>query len=70
MANMKALIDYWDSHGTKVLGTSAAVVAALLAAPALITSVTVIKVLQVANIVLGVLTVKRGFTNSQEKPSA
>jgi hypothetical protein len=67
---MKALLDYYRDHGTKVLGTSAAIVAALLAAPALITSVTAIKVLQIANIVLGVLTVKRGFTNSQEKPNA
>ena len=64
---MKALLDYWDSHGTKILGSAAAVVAALVVTPALLPA-EVIKVLQVANIVLGVLTVKRGFTNSQEKP--
>jgi hypothetical protein len=28
------------------------------------------KVLQVANVVLGVLTVQRGFTNSQDKTNA
>lgn len=67
---MKALLDYWDSHGTKILGSTAAVVAALLAAPALIPAGTVYKVLQVANIVLGVLTVKRGFTNSQRNDNA
>jgi hypothetical protein len=66
---MKALLDYWDNHGTKLLGTAAAVVAALVVTPALL-PVGVIKVLQVANIILGVLTVKRGFTNSQEKPGA
>lgn len=65
---MKALLDYWDSHGTKILGSTAAVVATLLAAPALIPAGAVFKALQIANIVLGVLTVKRGFTNSQEKP--
>jgi 2-methylcitrate dehydratase PrpD len=70
MANMKALLDYWDSHGTKVLGSTAAIVAALLAAPALLPAGGIVKALQIANIVLGVLTVKRGFTNSQEKPSA
>lgn len=61
---MKALLDYWDQHGTKVLGSAAAIVAALLAAPALIPVGAAVKVLQIANIVLGVLTVKRGFTNS------
>jgi hypothetical protein len=67
---MKALLDYWDSHGTKILGSAAAVVAALLATPDLVPPGAIAKTLQVANIVLGVLTVKRGFTNSQEKPSA
>jgi hypothetical protein len=67
---MKALIDYWDSHGTKVLGTSAAIVATLLAAPDLIPPGGIYKALQIANMVLGVLTVKRGFTNSQRITSA
>lgn len=64
---MKALLDYYDSHGTKILGTTAAIVAALLAAPALLPAGAVVKTLQVLNIVLGVLTVKRGFTNSQKE---
>jgi hypothetical protein len=67
---VKALLDYWDSHGTKILGSLAAIVAAFLVAPDLIPPGLPTKILQAANIVLGVLTVKRGFVNSQEKPSA
>jgi hypothetical protein len=67
---MKALLDYWGSHGTKILGSTAAVAAALLVTPDLVPPGSFQKALQFANVVLGVLTVQRGFTNSQEKPSA
>ena len=63
---MKALLDYWDEHGTKILGSLAAIVAALLVAPDLIPPGLATKLLQGANIVLGVLTVRRGFTNSEK----
>jgi hypothetical protein len=67
---MKEILAYWDEHGTKVLGSAAAIVAALLVTPDLIPPGTATKILQAANIVLGVLTVRRGFTNSQDKPNA
>lgn len=67
---MKAIIDYWDSHGTKILGTLAAIVAGLLVVPDLIPPGVATKALQAANVILGVLTLQRGFTNSNASPSA
>lgn len=58
------LIAQWSAHGTKWLGTAAAIVASLLLVPELI-PVAQVKWWQAANAVLGVLTVRRGFTNSR-----
>lgn len=55
----------WRSHGTKVLGTISAIVAGFVLVPDLIPA-TDMKWWQAANVVLGVLTVQRGFTNSRQ----
>lgn len=60
------LIDYWNSHGTKILGTLASIVSGLLLVPDFI-PVHQMKFWQAASVVLGVITVKRGFTNSSDK---
>lgn len=64
---LKAALDFWNSHGTKLLGTAAAIVASLLLVPDLIPA-DHMKWWQAANAVLGALTVKRGFVNSQQEP--
>ena len=60
---MKALLDYWTSHGTKLLGTAALVVSSALLVPELIEPGRM-KYWLFANALLGGLTVKRGFTNT------
>lgn len=66
---MNAIVGYWAGHGTKVLGTLAAIVAGLLLVPDLIPAAHM-KFWQAANVVLGVLTVQRGFANSQAQADA
>lgn len=58
-----ALRVLWDDHGTKVLGTLATIVASLITIPGLIPEPH-LKWWSAANVVLGALTVKRGYTNS------
>lgn len=62
---MNTIIGWWTGHGTKILGTVASIVAGLLLVPDLIPKGQV-RWWQAASIVLGVLTVKRGFTNSAQ----
>lgn len=55
----------WTQHGTKWLGGSASFVAGVLSVPGLIEQGTALqKLLQIANLLLGILTVQRGFQNS------
>lgn len=61
---MDKVIAIWNEHGTKILGTLAGIVAGLITVPNLIPSEHV-PYWSAANIVLGVMTVNRGFTNSK-----
>lgn len=63
---MNAAIEFWNGHGTKILGTTAVIVNGLLLIPDLIAPGHS-KYWQAANVVLGALTVNRGFTNSANK---
>lgn len=60
---MKALIDFWGGHGTKVLGYLTGIVAAALITPDLIAPGHM-KYWLFANVVLGGATVRRGHTNT------
>lgn len=60
---MKWLIDYWTSHGTKALGTVASIISALLLVPDFVPKEQT-KWWLATSAVLGVLTIKRGFTNT------
>lgn len=64
MATVKWMLALYAEHGTKILGTAAAIIASLLVIEGLIPADQV-KWWQAANAVLGVLTVRRGFTNSR-----
>jgi hypothetical protein len=62
----------WTSHGTKLLGFATTIVSSVLAANAMIPQGQPALVepgqmrwLILANIILGALTVKRGFTNTK-----
>lgn len=61
---MQAILDYWKNHGTKALGTASTVVGALLASP-VVPPGSVRTGLEIAGLVLGALTVKRGYVNSK-----
>ena len=60
---MNQIIALWDSHGTKFLGTASVIVSGLVLIPDLI-SPGHTKYWQAANVILGAVTVNRGFTNS------
>ena len=65
---MKAIVEFWKGHGTKILGTAASVVSTAMIIPELI-PVEHLKYWLFANALLGGGVVKRGFTNSKpEKP--
>lgn len=56
----------WENHGTKYLGTAAAIVAGVITIPDLIPA-DHHKWWSLANVVLGVLTLRRGYTNSKRQ---
>lgn len=60
---MDKLIAVWDQHGTKLLGYAQAILAGWLLIPDLFPPGG-IKYAQAAGVVLGALTVRRGYTNS------
>jgi hypothetical protein len=64
MITVQQVVDYWNGHGTKILGTATLVVASALGVPELI-SAEHVKYWLFANALLGGFTVKRGFTNSK-----
>ncbi|MDW8258598.1 MAG: hypothetical protein RML32_04070 [Gammaproteobacteria bacterium] len=61
---MQALIDLWIHHGTKILGTLATIVAGLVTIPGLIPDGHK-PYWAAVNVILGALTVGRGFENSR-----
>jgi hypothetical protein len=64
------LAEFWDGHGTKILGALAFIVSSALLVEGLIPDAH-IKYWIFANMLLGGGTVKRGFTNSSKgTPSA
>ncbi len=63
---MKALSRWWKAHGTKLLGAAATIVAGALVTPDLV-PVKYVPYLHFANLLLGAVTVKRGFTNSKNQ---
>jgi hypothetical protein len=62
---MGAIIQLWSDHGTKILGYLATIIAGLPAIPDLI-PVGHLKYWTAAAFIVGVLTVKRGHTNSKQ----
>lgn len=64
---LKALVDFWDGHGTKILGSLAFFVSTALLVPDLIAEGHM-KYWLFANALLGGGVVKRGFTNSKNTP--
>jgi len=67
---MKAIrwaIKQWHGHGTKILGSSTSIVSGFLVIPDLISQPHV-KYWAAANVVLGVFTVGRGYTNTKTTP--
>lgn len=63
----KSLMEFWDSHGTKILGSLATFVSTALLVPDLIATGHM-KYWLFANALLGGGIVKRGFTNSKSTP--
>jgi hypothetical protein len=64
---MNAFIAAWTQHGTKILGTLQTIVAGLVTIPSLIHAEH-LPYWGAANIILGALTINRGFTNSRNAP--
>lgn len=57
----------WADDGTKILGTAAAIVAGIVVIPDLI-PLAQLPYWKAANVVLGVLTIQRGYTNTRNTP--
>lgn len=62
---IRKLIGIYRRHGTKLLGTAQVIVASAIAVPGLVPT-TMDKYLVFLNLVLGGMTVKRGFTNTKQ----
>ena len=61
---MNVVIQLWNSHGTKILGTLAMVVAGFPQIDGLVAPEHV-KYWAAANLILGAMTVQRGITNTR-----
>lgn len=61
---MKEIIKYWRGHGTKALGSLSIIIPGLLAIDKLVPP-DHMKYWLAANVVVGALTVKRGFSNTK-----
>lgn len=68
LTGLSTLVGWWKSHGTKILGTANSIILALIAVPKLIPPDS-LPYWAGAGAVLGVLTFKRGFTNSTQGPT-
>ena len=64
---MEAIVAFYTNHGTKVLGTAATIVAGLISIQNLIPQDHV-PYWAAANVILGALTINRGFENSRRNP--
>lgn len=64
---MEWFINQWRKNGTKWLGTVTSIVAGLQTIPGLVPS-DQLKYWSAAGVILGAVTIKRGFTNSATKP--
>lgn len=60
------IVSWWRGHGTKALGTVAAIIPGLLGIEGLIAAEHT-KYWLAAGVVVGALTVQRGFTNSKQE---
>ena len=63
MTVLKFLWSLWGSHGTRILGTITTIVSGLLLIPELIEP-GVVKYWHALNVILGALTVGRGYSNA------
>jgi hypothetical protein len=61
---MNAITKFFNDHLTKVLGSCTTIISGFIAIPDLI-SQPHLKYVAATNVVLGVLTVNRGFTNTR-----
>jgi hypothetical protein len=61
---MKVITNAWRNHATKALGSATTILSGFIAIPDLI-SQPHLKYVAATNVVLGVLTVNRGFTNTR-----
>lgn len=59
-----SIVQLWANHGTKILGTASTIVAGFVTIPNLIPH-NHLPYWAAANIVLGALTVQRGYANSK-----
>lgn len=64
---MKTLSRWWRGHGTKILGTVGAIIPGLLGIDGLIAPGHA-KFWLAAGVVIGAMTVGRGFTNTRNQP--
>lgn len=64
---MEWIASQWKENGTKWLGTLTSIVAGLQSIPGLIPTDD-LKYWSAIGVILGAITVKRGFTNSASKP--
>ena len=64
---MKFIACWWRGHGTKLLGTASIIIPGFLGIEDLIPE-THVKYWLAAAVVVGALTVKRGFTNTKAQP--
>jgi hypothetical protein len=58
------MLELWNHHGTKILGTAQALVSGWVLIPNLIPS-DLVPLAHAINVTLGVLTVQRGITNTR-----
>jgi len=61
---LEAVKQYWNDHGTKLLGVASSITGGFLTIPDLISQPHV-KYVAAANVVLGAATLYRGFTNTR-----
>lgn len=61
-------LNWWADHGTKILGTVTAIIPGLLGIDGLIPAPQT-KYWLAAGVVIGALTVQRGFNNSKQETS-
>lgn len=66
MTGLGIILGYWRGHGTKILGGLAAIIPGLLGIDQLIPA-SQTKYWLAAGVVIGALTIQRGFSNSKQE---